>query len=192
MKNEYDIIVIGSGPGGEGAAMQAAKAGKHVAVIDDLPVGGNCTHRTTIPSKVLRHAVRQLAEIGKFENANHQNLVKTAESVIRQQVKLRRGFYERNLVDIIQGRAAFVDEHTVEVTKPGALAENYKADAFVIATGSRPYHPEDVDFSHPRILDSDSVLSLQQNTRDRLPFMVQESSAVSMPLFSEHCALKST
>lgn len=165
MKNEYDIIVIGSGPGGEGAAMQAAKAGKHVAVIDDLPVGGNCTHRTTIPSKVLRHAVRQLAEIGKFENANHQNLVKTAESVIRQQVKLRRGFYERNLVDIIQGRAAFVDEHTVEVTKPGALAENYKADAFVIATGSRPYHPEDVDFSHPRILDSDSVLSLQQNSR---------------------------
>lgn len=165
MKNEYDIIVIGSGPGGEGAAMQAAKAGKHVAVIDDLPVGGNCTHRTTIPSKVLRHAVRQLAESGKFENANHQNLVKTAESVIRQQVKLRRGFYERNLVDIIQGRAAFVDEHTVEVTKPGALAENYKADAFVIATGSRPYHPEDVDFSHPRILDSDSVLSLQQNPR---------------------------
>ena len=58
MKNKYDIIVIGSGPGGEGAAMQASKAGKSVAVIDGLPeVGGNCTHKGTIPSKALRHAI---------------------------------------------------------------------------------------------------------------------------------------
>lgn len=59
MKNQYNVIVIGSGPGGEGAAMKATKEGRKVAVIDDKPdVGGNCTHRATIPSKALRHAIQ--------------------------------------------------------------------------------------------------------------------------------------
>jgi NAD(P) transhydrogenase len=166
MNTYYDILVIGSGPGGEGAAMQAAKAGKKVAVIDNLPkVGGYCTHRTTIPSKALRHAVQQLAESGRFAGANYQTLVKSAESVIAKQVELRQGFYERNRVDVIYGRAVFKDEHTVEVTQPGALKEKYSSDAFIIATGSRPYHPQDVDFSHPRIVDSDSVLNLKENPR---------------------------
>ena len=166
MKTHYDILVIGSGPGGEGAAMQAAKAGKKVAVIDNLPkVGGYCTHRTTIPSKALRHAVQMLAESGKFASASYQTLLKTAEAVIAQQVKLRQGFYERNFVDVIVGEASFVDAHTVEVSQAGALKEKYSADAFVIATGSRPYHPEDVDFSHPRNVDSDTVLNLKENPR---------------------------
>ena len=124
MKNKYDIIVIGSGPGGEGAAMQASKAGKSVAVIDGLPqVGGNCTHKGTIPSKALRHAVQLLADTDKFREGNYLNLLKSAESVIQHQVKLRRGFYERNLVDIIHGHASFLNERTIEVTLPGVLKE---------------------------------------------------------------------
>ena len=94
MKNKYDLIVIGSGPGGEGAAMQASKAGKSVVVIDSLPeVGGNCTHKGTIPSKALRHAVQLLADTGKFRDSNYLNLLKSAESVVRHRVNIHRCFF---------------------------------------------------------------------------------------------------
>ena len=145
--------------------MQAAKAGKEVAVVDSLPeVGGYCTHRTTIPSKALRQSVQTLSESGYVAEASYQNLLKSAASVISKQATLRRGFYERNSVAVVQGRAAFVDEHTIEVTAR-SLKEKYSAAAFVIATGSHPYHPADVDFFHPRIVDSDTILNLTDNPR---------------------------
>lgn len=166
MQDKYDVIVIGSGPGGEGAAMKAAKAGKQVAIVEEFPqVGGNCTHRGTIPSKALRQAVQQLEEGGNYHDASFQALLKLAESVITKQVDLRTTFYERNLVDILSGRAVFIDEHTIEVTSATGAKRRFVADAFVIATGARPYHPPDVDFTHPRILDSDTVLNLQVNPR---------------------------
>ena len=165
MKNQYNVIVIGSGPGGEGAAMKATKEGQKVAVIDDKPdVGGNCTHRATIPSKALRHTIQQLGETNRRREVHYQELLKSAQSVIRQQVNLRQGFYDRNLVDVIHGRAVFVDGHTVEVTTTSGK-ERYTADAFVIVTGARPYRPSDLDFSHPRIVDSDSVLNLKVHPR---------------------------
>ena len=83
-----------------------------------------------------------------------------ADSVISRQVKLRRGFYVRNGVTTINGRAVFIDEHKVEVTSPGGATETVEADGFVISTGSRPYRPDGIDFSHPRIVDSDTVLNL--------------------------------
>ncbi len=163
---KFDVIVIGSGPGGEGAAMKASKAGKKVAVVEqNAEVGGSCTHRATIPSKGLRHAVQHLVETGRHREAHYQDLLKSAESVIRAQVALRRGFYDRNDVDVLVGRAAFQDEHTIEVTQPNGGAAHCRADGFVIATGSRPYHPPDVDFSHPRIVDSDSILDLPEHPR---------------------------
>ena len=166
MSYEYDIIVIGSGPGGEGAAMKANKEGKRVAVVDRMPeVGGNCTHRTTIPSKALRHAVQQLASAGRFRDAGFRELLRSAEAVIRQQVSMRSTFYERNDVDVIRGQAAFADDHTLEVSFPDGGKARHTAAGFVIATGSRPYRPPDVDFSHPRILDSDTVLSLNGDPR---------------------------
>ncbi|MFQ5677125.1 MAG: FAD-dependent oxidoreductase, partial [bacterium] len=165
VRNKYDIIVIGSGPGGEGAAMQAAKAGRQVASVDDLPqVGGNCTHLGTIPSKALRHAVQVMAGRVRYQSS-FADLLKSAESVIESQVNLRQGFYDRNLVDVIRGHASFLDEHTIEVEQPGVLSEKYSADAFIVATGSRPHHPKDVDFNNPRILDSDRVLKLRSNPR---------------------------
>jgi len=166
MKNKYDIIVIGSGPGGEGAALKAAKEGKNVAIIDDFSdVGGRCTHLSTIPSKALLHSVRQLSVTQKYRKDNFSVLLKSAESVIGEQVKMRTTFYRRNHVDVITGFARFISANTVEVSKEGALAEQYEADSFVIATGARPYHPENVDFNHPRILDSDTVLHLEKNPR---------------------------
>ncbi len=168
MTRRYDAIVIGTGPAGEGAAMSLAKAGKRVAVAErHAEVGGGCTHWGTIPSKTLRHAVQQLADyrtdpvfrrlLGGAEVAYHE-LLAGAKSVIRQQVEMRERFYHRNDVDLLAGRARFTDPHTVEVTGDGGRPVTVSADHFVIAVGSRPYHPEDVDFSHPRIHDSDSIL----------------------------------
>lgn len=164
--NDYDVIVIGSGPGGEGAAMKASKEGKSVAVIDDYQqVGGNCTHRGTIPSKALRQAIVEMSRQPLLRDAGYQQMLQIAAPVIKQQVALRSGFYDRNQVKVIQGRARFIDANTVAVTQTSGLVEQYHADGFVVATGSRPYHPPDIDFSHPRILDSDTILQLPQNPR---------------------------
>ncbi len=163
---QYDAIVIGSGPGGEGAAMKLTKAGKRVAVIEEKgAVGGNCTHRTTIPSKALRQAIQQMIDIGNYAEANYQHLLKSAESVITQQVDLRSSFYERNRIEVIHGRAAFVNEQTVEVTAPSGATKAYTAKNFIIATGARPYHPPDIDFTNPHIHDSDTILTYDRNPR---------------------------
>ncbi len=161
---DYEIIVIGSGPGGEGAAMKAVKAGKKVALCDSFAnIGGNCTHRGTIPSKALRHATQILENRDDFRNVNFQDLLSTAESVIKSQMDLRRGFYSRNWVDILDGFAVFVDNNKIEVHHTSGEIKEYTAEYFIIATGSRPYQPEGVDFSHPRIVDSDTVLDLKDH-----------------------------
>jgi NAD(P) transhydrogenase len=166
MREDYDVIVIGSGPGGEGAAMTASKGGRRVAVIDqDLDVGGSCTHRGTIPSKALRHAIQQIADDESMVEPDYGALMRRTEQAIRSQVQVRRGFYDRNQVAVIAGRARFVDAHCVEVTAANGAAHRLRADRFVIATGSRPYRPPDVDFSHPRIVDSDTVLQLKETPR---------------------------
>ena len=172
---QYDLFVIGAGPGGEGAAMQAVKGGKRVAVAEiALDVGGNCTHWGTIPSKSLRQAIQQVTNMKRhpfFQRSvsnvkiDYPQLLKSAEQVIVKQVDMRQGFYERNDVRVIHGRASFVDPHTVEVYDEHGAKERCKAEAFVIASGSRPYHPPDVDFSHPRVHDSNSILMLDFSPR---------------------------
>ena len=166
MSDKYDVIVIGSGPGGEGAAMKLVKEKKHVAIVDNLPfVGGNCTHRSTIPTKALRHSIQHLSNGNIFKNISYQKLLELAKSVISDQIKLRQSFYERNSIDIINGYAIFIDDHTVEITLSNRGKKVCKADAFIIATGSTPYHHPDIDFNHPRIVDSDTILDLQENPK---------------------------
>lgn len=166
MSNKYDVIVIGSGPGGEGAAMKAVKEGKSVAICDDFnQIGGSCTHRGTIPSKALRHASQIISDTDSFKTANYQQVLKSIQPIIDNQYLLRKSFYERNQVNILDGRASFINDHEIEVINDLGNRKKYKADFFVIATGSRPYHPEDIDFTHPRILDSDTVLNLNDHPR---------------------------
>ena len=166
----YDVVVIGTGPGGEGAAMQAAKSGKSVAAVDKYAVvGGACTHLATIPSKALRFVIFQMTEAnnnrifrdaGISINLTFPELRKSARSVIEQQVEVRRTFYERNHVPLYQGQAKFIDPHTIEVATGDAATHRLSADFFVIAVGARPYRPPDVDFQHPRIFDSETILDL--------------------------------
>jgi len=166
---EHDLVVIGSGPGGEGAAMRAAKAGARVVVVEkDRAVGGACTHLGTIPSKALRHSVSQLlafrnnplfsAHAGRAA-VTFPSLLRAAEGVIAKQVAMRRDFYDRNHIPVVQGTARFVDDHTLAIEMSDSR-RILRSKAFVLAVGSRPYRPKDIDFSHPRIRDSDTVLRM--------------------------------
>ncbi len=172
---DYDVVVIGTGPGGEGAAMQAAKLGRKVAVVERYSaIGGGCTHWGTIPSKALRHAIFKMTNFQhdpRFRAAEAQSLsfpelLATATEVVSRQADMRTGFYERNDVDIIHGQARFTGETTLEVINPDHEAsQRLTFKNAVIATGSRPYYPGNIDFSHPRIFDSDSILTLHETPK---------------------------
>ncbi|PID41514.1 MAG: Si-specific NAD(P)(+) transhydrogenase [Proteobacteria bacterium] len=176
-EHNYDVVVIGAGPAGEGAAMSAAKHGKRVAIVEEKKqVGGNCTHMGTIPSKALRHAVKQIItfntnnmfrDIGEPRWFSFPHVLQSAEKVISKQVKLRTQFYARNKVDLYTGSAYFVDEHRVEIVGGANVnsSEILNSASFVIATGSRPYLPPDINFNHSRIYNSDSILKLSHTPR---------------------------
>jgi NAD(P) transhydrogenase len=173
--HSFDVIVIGTGPGGEGAAMQATKLGKSVATVESMPmIGGNCTHRGTIPSKALRFAIFQAANLQTLGIVDSDtlaaarsfpNLRKSAASVIAKQVDMRRTFYERNEVPIYHGHARFTGPHSVDVCDELGGKRTIRGEAIIIATGSRPYRRPEIDFNHPRVFDSDTILDLAETPR---------------------------
>ncbi|MCP1676095.1 NAD(P) transhydrogenase [Natronocella acetinitrilica] len=174
-QQHFDTAVIGTGPGGEGAALKLSKSGQRVVVVESHDdVGGGCTHWGTIPSKALRHNVRRMMEFNTnplFRDADgmkrlsYPRVLKFAEQVINKQVALRGSFYSRNDIPVIHGRASFVNDHSLEIRAADGKASRIHADRFVIATGSRPYRPDDVPFNHPRVFDSDQILSLDHTPR---------------------------
>lgn len=174
-KNTFDIVVIGSGPGGEGAAMQAAKEGLSVAIIEkQKQVGGNCTHKGTIPSKALRQVAHRLTTVASDQlfqscldqkNIGFSDLLVKAKQVISRQVNLRSGHYARNSVEVIHGTASLEGANKIRVRKLSGQEETLSAKHIILATGSRPFHPPEVDFNDPNIYDSDSILSLNRNPK---------------------------
>ncbi|MBP7548524.1 MAG: Si-specific NAD(P)(+) transhydrogenase [Corallincola sp.] len=170
-----DVVIIGSGPGGEGAAMNLAKRGKQVVVVERHPeVGGGCTHWGTIPSKALRHAVSRLVEFNSnpllagYRNPQQltfAEILKHAQSVIGRQTRMRSSFYHRNQVRVIHGEARLAGDGLIDVVLSDGAVERLQCQQLLIATGSRPYRPADVDFSHARIYDSDTILSLNHHPR---------------------------
>lgn len=171
----YDVLVIGSGPSGESAAIAAAKAGKRVGVIENRAVvGGACTHKGTIPSKSLRHVVKQIIhykssslfrETGDSRRLTFPRVLEAAKKVVPKQVELHTGFFVRNRVSIYIGTASFIDANTVKVNLIDGPSETISAESIIIATGSSPYRPADVDFKHPRIYDSDTILDMKHTPR---------------------------
>lgn len=172
---DYDAIIIGTGPGGEGTAMELSKKEKRVAIVERYKdVGGGCTHWGTIPSKALRQSVSRLIEYNASplfrgtEKAKHltfPDILKHASAVIRKQVQLRSGFYDRNRVELVAGEASFIDANTLNIVKDDGSVEQITAKQIVIATGSHPYRPDDIDFNHSRVYDSDTILSLKHDPR---------------------------
>ena len=176
----YDTIVIGSGPGGEAAAMNLAKHGQKDAMIEKYRVvGGACTHLGTIPSKALRHSVSEaitfntnpmFRAIGEPRVFCYQDVLKHAKDIASKQVVVRTDFYSRNKIDLVFGMASFIDKNTIHVKFSEASDQQearLTADNFVISTGSSPYLPDDIDFSHPRIYNSDTILDME-HTPSRL------------------------
>jgi NAD(P) transhydrogenase len=173
---KYDLVIIGSGPAGEGAAMSAVKQGWSVAIVDERKmVGGNCTHLGTIPSKALRHSVRRMVQfntmpmfrtMGEPRWCSFSEVMESAAQVIYKQVEGRTREYARNRIKFHVGRACFVDSNHLKLTKPDGTFDQMEARFFLIATGSSPYHPEDVNFDHPWIFDSDSILNLDRTPRN--------------------------
>ncbi|AIY64452.1 Si-specific NAD(P)(+) transhydrogenase [Pseudoalteromonas piratica] len=172
---DYDAIIIGTGPGGEGTAMNLAKSGKRVAVVEKQPkVGGGCAHWGTIPSKALRHSVSRLIEFNSnplFNSQAHRermtypDILDHASNVISKQVNLRTSFYDRNRITLLHGEASFIDNHTISIQKDDGSNETLSAQTIVIATGSRPYRPSEIDFNHKRVYDSDTILGLKHDPR---------------------------
>lgn len=168
----YDVIVVGSGPGGEGAAMKLAKSGCRVALVErDKRTGGSSTHCGTIPSKVLRHSIQMLADyrrnplfkgVTEHIRPDYAALLHNVDRVIEQQVSLLNRYCERNHITIYHGHASFVDAFRIKLRTNASEEEILSAEYFVIASGSRPYHPPDIDFGHPRIHDSTSILQLNE------------------------------
>lgn len=166
-----DAVVIGTGPGGEGAAMQLAKAGKKVVVIErHSRIGGGCTHWGTIPSKALKFAISQLTdainnpilmECGIKPKPTIAQLTATAQKVISEQESMRRKFYSRNNCELISGHARFEDANTISVEGGPTIT----TESVVIGVGSRPYHPPDLDFEHERVFDSDTILNLEKKPK---------------------------
>ncbi|MCE7007968.1 Si-specific NAD(P)(+) transhydrogenase [Kibdelosporangium philippinense] len=168
--HDYDLIVIGSGPGGQKAAIAAAKLGKRVAVVDkhDM-IGGVCVNTGTIPSKTLREAVLYLTGMNQRElyGASYRvkqditiaDLLSRTQHVIGREVEVVRAQLLRNHVELIDGFARFVDPHTVAVE--GRARTTISGDKIVIATGTKPARPNAVDFDEARVLDSDEILQLE-------------------------------
>jgi NAD(P) transhydrogenase len=167
----YDCAIIGSGPAGQKAAIQAAKLGKRVCVIEkNLTLGGAAINTGTIPSKALREAVLHLtgaAKRGLFgEGARVKrditvaDLIYVSQQVIHHELELIRGHFDRNGVDLIYGAARFENPNLLDVTRPDG-SEHVAARYIVIATGTRPARPASVPFNEKTIFDSDGLLHVR-------------------------------
>jgi NAD(P) transhydrogenase len=170
----YDLIVIGSGPAGQKGAICAAKLRKRVAVIDRrLMMGGVCVHTGTIPSKSVREAIFQLTGIAvrAFYGSNYrgngdvslQDLSFRVTSIVSRETEVIRAQLKRNGISIFQGLAQFADPHTIEV-QGEADKITLRGENILIACGTRPARSPDIPFDGKRILDTD-----QFNSIDSLP-----------------------
>jgi len=170
----YDVLVIGSGPGGQKAAIQAAKLGKKVAIVEKSPfIGGAGIHTGTLPSKTLRETAliysgfKQRAIFGLQMTLNRDvtlsELMHRKSEVARRQMEVIIDQFSRNNVEVVYAEASFSGPNTI-VSKGNGGAEEISAEFIILAPGSRPARPAEIPFDASHIYDSDSILGL-----DRIP-----------------------
>jgi len=174
--SSYDLVVIGSGPAGQKAAIAASKLGKRVAVIDRKEmVGGVCLHTGTIPSKTLREAIlylsgfRERTFYGRDYTVSKEitvaDLAFRVQKVLGREVEVVRAQLNRNHVATLSGEARFLDPNTVEVESLEGMTRVY-GDRILIACGTRPAHSPTVPLDGKRIIDSDQFLQGETLPRD--------------------------
>jgi NAD(P) transhydrogenase len=169
---KYDLVVIGSGPGGEKAAIQSAKLGKRVLVVERSGTGGTSLHAGTIPSKTLWESVRYInlvkqrqvygISVAMESGLTIDRLMHRKRGAIASIVERLENNFQKNDIDLVHGQATLTSPHRVKVSTDSAAEEEYEADYFVLAVGTRPFHPEPLDFTHSRIRDSDTILSIRE------------------------------
>lgn len=176
MSVHYDLLVIGSGPGGRRAAIQAAKLGKSVLILErGRRIGGVSVHTGTIPSKTLRETVLNLSGWREREfygrgyrareNISAQDLLERLTKTLDHEVETLEHQFNRNQVETICGEAHFLDAHTLAVTKDDGDVAEYSAEVIIIATGTQPYRPAHIPFDNDRIVDSDEILNMRRIPR---------------------------
>lgn len=164
---DFDLVCIGSGPGGQRAAVQAAKLRKRVAVIDDRPiVGGCCVHTGTIPSKTFRQAVVTLTGLPRHLSTGPPlrptatQLLERVDGVVRRETEVIQNQLWRNDIEVIRGRGSFAGAHKLSITS--ADGERFiTAENVVVAVGTRPAPPPGVEDGEGLIITSDGVLGLR-------------------------------
>jgi NAD(P) transhydrogenase len=172
---DYDVLVLGSGPGGQKAAIAAAKLGRHAAIVErKTMVGGVCINTGTIPSKTLREAVLYLTGRSQQEFYGQSyrlkdeitvtDLTARTHHVIGREIDVIRSQLARNHVAMLAGTARFTDPHTVIVTAEEGPERSITADMIIVAVGTRPARPSTVEFDGRTIVDSDQILLI-----DRIP-----------------------
>lgn len=168
----YDFLVIGSGPAGQKAAIQAAKFGKRSAVIERRAViGGVSVHTGIMPSKTLREAVLYLTgwnQRGLYGNAYRlkskvtlNDLMQRLYITLKHEIEIMQDQMARNNVEVIQGIASFKDDHCLQVESAAGEISEVEADRILIATGTKPQRPEGIPFDDAAIIDSDGIVNLK-------------------------------
>ncbi len=166
----YELVVIGSGPGGQRAAIQAAKTGKRVAIVEKgMAVGGVCINTGTIPSKTMREAVLHLSGFydQKFYGSNYHgkdqvtmgDLNFRVQRVIENEVSVVQDQLKRNGVDLVQGLAKFMDPHHIRVENNTGFSE-LEAEFVILATGTKPAANPKVPINGRNIINSDQILTM--------------------------------
>ncbi len=173
--HDFDVLVIGSGPGGQKAAIAAAKLGRRVAIVErpDM-LGGVCLNTGTIPSKTLREAVLYLTGLDQREMYGQSyrlkdeitigDLTARTHHVVSRENDVVRSQLTRNRVSVLTGSARFTSPTTVEVVTGADRSREVSSEKIIIATGTKPARPASVQFDERTIIDSDGILQL-----DRVP-----------------------
>jgi NAD(P) transhydrogenase len=173
MAYDFDLLVIGSGPAGQKAAIQAAKLHRRVAIVEkQRTVGGVCINSGTIPSKTLREAVLFLTGMTQRSMYGDSYRVQAevtmgdlffrTQSVVQRESDVVHDQLARNHVRILNGAASFADPHTVLVDEHDGTRRQVTAEKIVIAVGTCPARPKAVDFNERTVIDSDGILHLEK------------------------------
>ncbi|MEQ8692166.1 MAG: Si-specific NAD(P)(+) transhydrogenase [Pseudomonadales bacterium] len=167
---KVDAFVVGSGPAGQKAAIQLAKSGRRVVLCEQLrEIGGACVHQGTIPSKALRERAFERGRVNAALASMDRDYLSTGISIVEligettDIISAHDGYMTdqltRNNVEIVHGRASFADAHHIDVLTTTGQRHSYHTKNVVIAAGSKPRDPDNVDIDHENIYDSDSILT---------------------------------